>query len=1188
MKTLKMILAVVMSLLGLQLAQAQYLVDFNTAIAVPSQNTNNPMFEVTTGWTRIAPSAEGDGYGPYYMVYSYKSSGGVDDSGCLVANAQIAPQSTYDGTIETVHDYIVTPTVEGTVTIQLKESNLSSSSYPSFVEFYMASEDGKSVGQKLTATLTDDEGNSATLNKTNFVTATIELSQPTRIAIRGQHVYYDNFTATSATLPEIKALTVQSIVSETARNGNNYVNENADGTFNVKYSLEVKNTGNVDLVAGTTENYALRVFRRGYQSTQYSNDFPVPVDIAVGETATFDIDVVMPATAISSNRWAYYDVEDRLSGNIKQGYWTYVQELAPKFVFQTADYTISESTNATSLSTGVSLGIITEEQVLDFMIWNTGNAPLTVQSVTVPTGFVLSLTEGFTLAAGERCLFTVTLPITTPGIFSGNIEVKYLNKTGAVQTYTLPLSGTVADPSKNLFTFDDGAGNAKFPENSIHPDGVYISHDSETDNYYLQSASGKDVMFITPLMTAAAGETFTFDAWYNMFNNEAKVVVSVSTDRQHWTELRTVLYNELGSERSTFAVTIDQSGDLYLGFKLKYALVDDIYGLTMAEAPEHDWFLTGADIPTQGTRNIDYTATAQLKNISATISEAAGSYTATLYMGTEAIEGEAVAMGINTKTNSYSSSGNNDNTASPTNFTFTFKPHSAGTYTAYIEFKSGDYTVTTDPVEVTIADEAIVSELAIGTPSNSDNNSPLNLNYNNSESVSLYNAQMLASYGLKDGDKIQSITYKAFKTADEKTTVFSAYYEWTDDQTQTQPTEKTAYDTTGMTAIVENEHHTWQQTEGGYGVFEDYLTFTFSEPLVYEEGKSLRLVLRSENDSETNNYASVYFEKGDYGNHYYHRNDSRSDVKVVINDVEVNSKIGIYADWYAGNNPVIHISLLVVPVNVSGLVTDSEGQPIEGATVTAYNAENDVQYQGTTDSDGHYVIDVIQDKLTYVVTATADGYEETSVEGITFTDGSVTQDFTLTEVMPTMVTVMLTADGTSYSGKWALDFSGLDITPFKATQKNANTIHCESVTIVPANTGVIIKGTPGEYQVPTTTEATIDDFTDNLLVANVDETYTVINADEGYVYRYVNKEGTAVFQRAMAGQTVSAGKAYLRLTEASVLDFIGFEDSTTDISLTSHPSSPTSEWYTLDGRKLQGKPTKQGIYIVNGKKVVKK
>ena len=29
-------------------------------------------------------------------------------------------------------------------------------------------------------------------------------------------------------------------------------------------------------------------------------------------------------------------------------------------------------------------------------------------------------------------------------------------------------------------------------------------------------------------------------------------------------------------------------------------------------------------------------------------------------------------------------------------------------------------------------------------------------------------------------------------------------------------------------------------------------------------------------------------------------------------------------------------------------------------------------------------------------------------------------------------------------------------------------------------------------------------------------------------------------------------------------------------------------WYTLDGRKLQGKPTAKGLYIINGRKVVVK
>ena len=34
------------------------------------------------------------------------------------------------------------------------------------------------------------------------------------------------------------------------------------------------------------------------------------------------------------------------------------------------------------------------------------------------------------------------------------------------------------------------------------------------------------------------------------------------------------------------------------------------------------------------------------------------------------------------------------------------------------------------------------------------------------------------------------------------------------------------------------------------------------------------------------------------------------------------------------------------------------------------------------------------------------------------------------------------------------------------------------------------------------------------------------------------------------------------------------------------PDSVKGDFYTLDGRKLDGKPTKKGVYIVNGRKVV--
>ena len=58
---------------------------------------------------------------------------------------------------------------------------------------------------------------------------------------------------------------------------------------------------------------------------------------------------------------------------------------------------------------------------------------------------------------------------------------------------------------------------------------------------------------------------------------------------------------------------------------------------------------------------------------------------------------------------------------------------------------------------------------------------------------------------------------------------------------------------------------------------------------------------------------------------------------------------------------------------------------------------------------------------------------------------------------------------------------------------------------------------------------------------------------------------------------------------AFVLDF---DDETTSLSeelrVKSEEFATAAEWYSLDGRKLTGKPTQKGVYIVNGKKIVVK
>ena len=79
-----------------------------------------------------------------------------------------------------------------------------------------------------------------------------------------------------------------------------------------------------------------------------------------------------------------------------------------------------------------------------------------------------------------------------------------------------------------------------------------------------------------------------------------------------------------------------------------------------------------------------------------------------------------------------------------------------------------------------------------------------------------------------------------------------------------------------------------------------------------------------------------------------------------------------------------------------------------------------------------------------------------------------------------------------------------------------------------------------------------------------------------------------------AGATIGAFRTYFQLdtstpVKAIELNFEG-DDATSlseELRVNSEEFAPTEGWYTLDGRKLQDRPSQRGIYISNGKKVVK-
>ena len=79
------------------------------------------------------------------------------------------------------------------------------------------------------------------------------------------------------------------------------------------------------------------------------------------------------------------------------------------------------------------------------------------------------------------------------------------------------------------------------------------------------------------------------------------------------------------------------------------------------------------------------------------------------------------------------------------------------------------------------------------------------------------------------------------------------------------------------------------------------------------------------------------------------------------------------------------------------------------------------------------------------------------------------------------------------------------------------------------------------------------------------------------------------------GAGIGAQHAYFKIGENGVMltrqltDFsidFGENDETTGIISTTNYTNSTDAWYSIDGRKLDGKPTRNGVYVNNGRKVV--
>ena len=93
------------------------------------------------------------------------------------------------------------------------------------------------------------------------------------------------------------------------------------------------------------------------------------------------------------------------------------------------------------------------------------------------------------------------------------------------------------------------------------------------------------------------------------------------------------------------------------------------------------------------------------------------------------------------------------------------------------------------------------------------------------------------------------------------------------------------------------------------------------------------------------------------------------------------------------------------------------------------------------------------------------------------------------------------------------------------------------------------------------------------------------NRDHTLLFASQNKIGYANTYR-----TLNAFRAYIYIPESAAVSSFAMDfgdDSTLGIQqiVNSKSSNSKSEWYSLDGRQLQGKPAQKGVYITKGRKI---
>ena len=1107
MKRFNFLLATLLAIVFSNGAKAEvrspYKVDFNTTISTSAHD-----FKVASGWGHVVDFYEPSGYGSNtYVSYTYSSTSGVDGSGALKCGSQkLVGMSYYDEGKDT-YDLLVTPQITGTSSIWVKKSSSSGA-----VKFYKVTKSGTTYtkGDEISVII-DGE-----LSTSSFVKVSLPAVEGEYIGIYGSDVYLDDFEAASAEVELVKALKVtnQSAVGSTD------VYCNAERKYTVTIMATIQNIGDLDINVGD-ENYSLSVIDK--TTGNVLSTTPVNEALAVGGTADVTVAAEVDYATYSGYR-AFQVRENITSTTYKSQTYFDPKDYVPKLdVRDGKSYIVSSNTKQ-------DFGYVYGTATKSFTIKNTGAAPMEITAIEVPAGYSINLKSfPVNVASQESETLEVTFDASTPGAYSGDLTLKITS----LDDFLLPLSGTMLDPKKYFLNFED----RKMPAGALYDNHWSVTTYTNGNNNYAQSGYVDPYKLITPRLKVSADETMTFEVAKR--STSSKMTVYYSNDRENWTEARAIANSELPSSTGTFkqfTLSGVPAGEYYIAFESGYCYLDNVYGFELVEVA-HDAMVTAQELPVKGMVNYEYKASATLKNIHKD-AEAAGGYTATLYVNSEAV---ATATSVDIAA------------AGSAAFDFAYTPYAAGTFEAYIEFAFGsEYKVQSEKVNVTISEEKGDKVATVGTKS--DTGAQLLFGgYKLNESETIYTVEKL---GFTDNKTLTGVLFKGTKTSDDQVKHIKVYLQNTEDATPTM-TKGVELPVESMTLVYEGDY-TLKKGET------DLLDLTFTTPFSYQKDMNLRMVIQGSSDNKIwqTNYE---VEKADQ-THFKYRNHDTD-----LRDVAPSSTY----------LPVANFTIEVLPATVSGIVTTVDGtSPLADAEVTL--TSDNVIYRATTDAEGKYQATVYQVEKTYSATMKKDAVEKTKTD-ITFAPDKTTEvnfilDGAVTFKKGQASTLILATAPDAAKGDY-----------YELSAVSDNQVVFTKVETPQANTPYVFMA-KDDYSTETisvpTTEAgakTIGDVT----FQGIYDYKNLVSDETTTYYGFRASDGTFVKVGKTKGAVIYPMHAYIKVSgseSSKELRFFFEDNEATTIVGTLVDAEDKAELYDLNGRRVSKNQAK-GVVVKNGKKL---